>query len=106
MAMNPKTQEDQEDLNKRLRSLKIDRGPAPSSSTNTRSPKILLLALSALVALVAIGGYLFFLSAAKPILVAEVQIENSGRSRGDTVLSAFRYNMAHYKNCVRVQVIW
>src|SRR5258707_11490921 len=100
MAMNPKTQEDQEDLNKRLRSLKIDRGPAPSSSTNTRSPKILLLALSALVALVAIGGYLYFSSAAKPISVAEVKLENAGGSRCDTVLSASGYIVAHHKIAV------
>src|SRR6185369_16684050 len=87
MAINPKTQEDQEDLNKRLRSLKIDRGPTPSSSPNTRSPKILLLALSALVAIVAIGGYLYFSSAAKPISVGEVKLEGGGTAHGDTVLS-------------------
>ena len=103
--MNPKTQEDQEDLNKRLRSLKIDRGPAPSSSTNTRSPKILLLALSALVALVAIGGYLYFSSAAKPISVAEVKLENAGGSRGDTVLSASGYIVAHHKIAVGAKVM-
>jgi len=30
MVTNPKSKESQDDLNKRLRSLKIDRGPAPS----------------------------------------------------------------------------
>ncbi|HZI87741.1 MAG TPA: hypothetical protein VFD48_12970, partial [Pyrinomonadaceae bacterium] len=62
MAINPRTEEDQEDLNKRLRSLKIDRGPATSPSANNRSPKLLLAALSALVAVAAVGGYLYFSS--------------------------------------------
>ena len=105
MAMNPKTQEDQEDLNKRLRSLKIDRGPAPSSSPNTRSPKILLLALSALVALVAVGGYFYFSSAAKPISVAEVKLEGGGTGHGDTVLSASGYVVAHHKIAVGAKVM-
>ena len=87
MAINPKTQEDQEDLNKRLRSLKIDRGTALSPAASNRSPKILLLALSALVALVAGGGYFYFSSAAKPVSVAEVKLESGGSSQGDTVLS-------------------
>ena len=103
--MNPKTQEDQEDLNKRLRSLKIDRGPTTSSSSNTRSPKILLLALSALVALVAVGGYFYFSSAAKPISVAEVKLENAGASHGDTVLSASGYVVAHHKIAVGAKVM-
>ncbi|MEK6283424.1 MAG: efflux RND transporter periplasmic adaptor subunit [Acidobacteriota bacterium] len=105
MAINPKTQEDQEDLNKRLRSLKIDRGPAPSSPANTRSPKILLLALSAILALVAIGGYLYFSSAAKPISVAEVKVESGGSSQGDTVLSASGYVVAHHKIAVGAKVM-
>jgi HlyD family secretion protein len=105
MAMNPKTQEDQEDLNKRLRSLKIDRGPIPSSSSNTRSPKILLLALSALVALVAIGGYLYFSSGAKPISVGEVKLEGGGTAHGDTVLSASGYVVAHHKIAVGAKVM-
>src|SRR5258705_12545592 len=94
MAINPKTQEDQEDLNKRLRSLKIDRGPTPSSSPNTRSPKILLLALSALVALVAVGSYFYFSSAAKPISGVEGKMEGGGTGHGGTVFSASRYVVA------------
>src|SRR5258705_2803436 len=105
MAINPKTQEDQEDLNKRLRSLKIDRGPTPSSSPNTRSPKILLLALSALVALVAVGGYFYFSSAAKPISVAEVKLEGGGTGHGDTVLTASGYVVAHHKIAVGAKVM-
>src|SRR6266550_2260987 len=105
MAINPKTQEDQEDLNKRLRSLKIDRGGSASPSTNNRSPKILLVALSALVALVAIGAYLYFSSAAKPVSVATVKLENSGSSPGDTVLSASGYVVAHHKISVGAKVM-
>ncbi len=103
MAINPKTDEDQEDLNKRLRSLKIDRGPAPS--VNNRSPKVLLLALSALVALVTVSGYLYFSSAAKPISVAEVKLESSGSSPGNTVLAASGYVVAHHKIAVGAKVM-
>jgi len=105
MAINPKSQEDQEDLNKRLRSLKIDRGSAPSPSANNRSPKLLLLALSALIALVAVGGYLYFSAAAKPISVAEVKLESGGSSAGDTVLSASGYVVAHHKIAVGAKVM-
>jgi HlyD family secretion protein len=105
MAINPKSQEDQEDLNKRLRSLKIDREPALSPSTNNRSPKLLLLALSALIALVAVGGYLYFSAAAKPISVAEVKLESGGSSPGDTVLSASGYVVAHHKIAVGAKVM-
>ncbi|HUS12228.1 MAG TPA: efflux RND transporter periplasmic adaptor subunit, partial [Pyrinomonadaceae bacterium] len=97
--------EDQEALNQRLRSLRIDRGPAPSTAPNNRSPKILLLALSALVALVAVGGYAYFSSAAKPISVAEVKIENGGSAHSDTVLSASGYVVAHHKIAVGAKVM-
>jgi len=105
MSINPKTQEDQEDLNQRLRSLKIDRGPAPSVSASNRSPKVLLLALSALVTLVALGGYLYFASAAKPVSVAEVKMESGGGSSGNTVLSASGYVVAHHKIAVGAKVM-
>src|SRR5882672_7489600 len=104
MAINPKTQEDQEDLNKRLRSLKIDREPARAPSVNNRSPKLLLLALSALVVLVAGGGYLYFSATPKTISAAEVKLENSGGSQGDTVLSASGYVVAHHKIAVGAKV--
>src|ERR1700687_5460350 len=105
MAINPKTQEDQEDLNKRLRSLKIDRATAASPSANNRSPKILLVALSALVALVAAGVYLYFSSAAKPISVAAVKLESGGSPQGDTVLTASGYVVAHHKIAVGAKVM-
>src|ERR1700687_2066261 len=105
MAINPKTQEDQEDLNKRLRSLKIDRATAASPSANNRSPKILLVALSALVALVAAGVYLYFSSAAKPISVAAVKLESGGSPQGDTVLTASGDVVAHHTIAVGAKVM-
>jgi len=105
MAINPKTQEDQEDLNERLRSLKIDREPALRPSTNNRPPKVLLLALSALVVLVAAGGYLYFSATPKTISVAEVKLENGGASAADTVLSASGYVVAHHKIAVGAKVM-
>lgn len=105
MTTLPRTQEDQEDLNKRLRSLKIDRGPAPAPSAKNRSPRALLLVLSALVAIVAVGGYLYFSSAARPISVAEVKLEGGGSSSGDTVLSASGYVVAHHKIAVGAKVL-
>ena len=55
MVTSPKSEQDQENLNQRLRSLKIDRGPGASPGPANRSPTLLLLALSALIALLAIG---------------------------------------------------
>jgi len=69
MAINPKTSEEQDNLNERLRSLKIDRNPPPAPSTQNRLPKMLLLGLAVLVALVAMG-YFYFFSAPKAISVA------------------------------------
>src|SRR5437660_5710002 len=105
MAINPKTQEDQEDLNKRLRSLKIDRAGAGSPSANNRSPKVLLVVLSALVALAAIGVYFYFSAEAKPISVAAVKLESGGSSSGNTVLSASGYVVAHHKISVGAKVM-
>ena len=103
MVSNPKTKEDQEDLNKRLRSLKIDRGPAPSP-TKTRSPKLLLVGLAALLALLAFG-YIFLFSTAKAISVATVKTETAGASSGESVLSASGYVVAHHKIAVGAKVM-
>src|SRR5260370_734137 len=104
MAINPKTSEEQDNLNERLRSLKIDRNPAPAPSTQNRLPKMLLLGLAVLVALVAMG-YFYFFSAPKTISVAEVKLENSGGSQSDTVLSASGYVVAHHKIAVGAKVM-
>src|SRR5258705_7978011 len=60
MAINPKSPEDQDNLNERLRSLKIYRSPVPLPAVQNRLPKVLLLGISALVALAAGGFFHFF----------------------------------------------
>jgi HlyD family secretion protein len=104
MAINPKTPEDQNSLNERLRSLKIDRGPASVPATQNRLPKLLLLGVAVLVALVAMG-YFYFFSAPKTISAAEIKLENSTGSQGDTVLSASGYVVAHHKIDVGAKVM-
>ncbi|HZI85229.1 MAG TPA: efflux RND transporter periplasmic adaptor subunit [Pyrinomonadaceae bacterium] len=104
MVTSPKSDQDQENLNQRLRSLKIDRGPGASPGPANRSPKLLLLGLSALLALLALG-YVFFFSAPKTISAAEVKVENSGSSPAGTVLSVSGYVVAHHKIAVGAKVM-
>src|SRR6185503_16398999 len=101
MATNTKSNDD---LNKRLRSLKIDRGPAPSPAAGNRSPKLLLLGIAVLLALVALG-YLFLFSGAKTISVAAVRVETGGAPAGESVLSASGYVVAHHKIAVGAKVM-
>src|SRR5215203_7159654 len=93
-----------DDLNKRLRSLKIDRGPAPSPAANNRTPKLLLLGIAALLALVALG-YVFLFSGTMTISVAAVQVDSGGASPGESVLSASGYVVAHHKIAVGAKVM-
>jgi HlyD family secretion protein len=96
---------DQEDLNQRLRSLKIDRGPAPAATTaKNRSPKLVLLAVAAVLALAAFG-YLFLFSGAKTISVGAVRVETGGTSPGESVMSASGYVVAHHKIAVGAKVM-
>lgn len=104
MVTDPKTQEDQENLNERLRSLRLDRATAPLPARPNRSPRTLLLALTVLVAFVA-AGYFYFLSAPKTISAAEVKLENSKAPQGDTVLSVSGYVVAHHKTAVGAKVM-
>jgi len=101
MVTNTKSSED---LNKRLRSLKIDRGPAPSPAAGNRSPKLLLLGIAVLLAVVALG-YVFLFSGAKAISVAAVRVESGGASAGESVLSASGYVVAHHKIAVGAKVM-
>ncbi len=78
MVTSTKSKEGQDDLNKRLRSLKIDRGPAPSPAAGNRSPKLLLLGIAVLLALAALG-YVFLFAGAKTISVAAVRVESAAR---------------------------
>jgi HlyD family secretion protein len=104
MSTNPKTPADQEDLNQRLRSLKIDRATVAPRSARIRAPKLLLLALSVLIVLAAMG-YFYFFSSPKTISVAEVKVETDGGSQGDTVLSVSGYVVAHHKIDVGAKVM-
>src|SRR5260370_40044023 len=104
MSTNPKTPADQEDLNQRLRSLKIDRATAAPPSPRTRPPKLFLLVFTGLVVLAAMG-YFYFFSSPKTISVAEVKLESGGSSPGDTVLSVSGYVVAHHKIAVGAKVM-
>jgi HlyD family secretion protein len=104
MSTNPKTPEDQEDLNQRLRSLKIDRAKEAPPAARIRPPKLLLLAISVLVVL-AVMGYFYFFTSPKTISVAEVKLENGGGSQGNTVLSVSGYVVAHHKIAVGAKVM-
>ena len=104
MVTNPTSKESQDDLNKRLRSLKIDRGPAPVPAANNRSPKLLLLGVAVVLALAALG-YIFFFSSAKTISAAPVRVETGAASAGESVLSASGYVVAHHKIAVGAKVM-
>ena len=104
MVTSTKSKDAQEDLNKRLRSLKIDRGPAPSPAGNNRSPKLLLVGIATLLALLALG-YVFLFSGAKTISVAQVRVDTGGVSLGESVLSASGYVVAHHKIAVGAKVM-
>ena len=104
MVTNPSSKESQDDLNKRLRSLKIDRGPAPVPAANNRSPKLLLLGVAVVLALAALG-YIFFFSSAKTISAAPVRVETGAASAGESVLSASGYVVAHHKIAVGAKVM-
>jgi len=104
MVTKPKSEEDQQNLNERLRSLRIDRAPAHLPAEQNRRPWKLLLALSALVALAAMG-YLYFFSAPKAVSAAEVKLENSAGSPGSTILTVSGYVVAHHKIAVGAKVM-
>jgi HlyD family secretion protein len=104
MATNPQSNEDQKHLNERLRSLKIDRAPTPSSANKNRSPKLLLLGIAVLIALAAFA-YLFLFSGTKTISAATVRVESGGPSPGTNILSATGYVVAHHKIAVGAKVM-
>lgn len=104
MVTSRKSKDDQEDLNKRLRSLKIDRGPAPSTTGSSRSPKLLFIGIAVVLALAALG-YVFLFSSATTISVAPVRVETGAASAGESVLSASGYVVAHHKIAVGAKVM-
>ena len=104
MVTSPKSKDAQEDLNKRLRSLKIDRGAAPVPTAGNRSPKLLLLGIAVLLALAGLG-YVFLFSRATTISAAPVRVESGGASLGESVLTASGYVVAHHKIAVGAKVM-
>jgi len=104
MISNPKSTEDQEDLNKRLRSLKIDRGIVTGTAPKNRSPKFLFLGIAVLLAVLALG-YVFLFSSTKTISAAPVRVETGASSSGESVLSASGYVVAHHKIAVGAKVM-
>ena len=104
MVTNPQTSEEKQNLNERLRSLKIDRAPAPSPGNRNRSPKLLLLGIAVLIALAAFA-YLFLFSTTKTISAATVRVEAAGASSGASILSTTGYVVAHHKIAVGAKVM-
>ncbi|HET9531867.1 MAG TPA: efflux RND transporter periplasmic adaptor subunit [Blastocatellia bacterium] len=104
MATSLKSEEEKKELHERLRSLKIDRAPASAPGPQNRVPRKLLLALSVLVALAAVG-YLYFFSTTKTVSAAEVRVETGGSPAGATVLTVSGYVVAHHKIAVGAKVM-
>lgn len=104
MVSSRESKDAQDNLNQRLRSLKIDRGPAPSTSSINRSPKLLLLGIAAVIAL-GILGYAVLFSSATTISVAAVRTESGAGSTGESVLTASGYVVAHHKIAVGAKVM-
>jgi HlyD family secretion protein len=104
MATSLKTEEEKNDLQERLRSLRIDRAPKPAQNSPNRTPKKLLLLLSVLVALFAVG-YLYLFSAPKAVSEAKVKVETGGLPAGATVLTVSGYVVAHHKIAVGSKVM-
>jgi HlyD family secretion protein len=104
MVTTPKSQEDQEDLNQRLRSLKIDRTPVVAAPAKARSPKLILLLVAVVLALSAFG-YVFLFSGVKTISAASVTTDTGTASAGESVLTASGYVVAHHKIAVGAKVM-
>lgn len=104
MVTKAKSNEEQNNLNERLRSLKIDRAPLPSTANRNRSPKLLFLGIATLLALVALG-YVFLFSGTKTISAAPVRVETGAAAAGTSILSATGYVVAHHKIAVGAKVM-
>ena len=104
MVTNPKSKEEQDNLNQRLRSLKIDRSATPLPVAKSRTPKLLMLGVAALLAVAALG-YIFLFSTAKAISAAPVRLETGTASAGESVLTVSGYVVAHHKIAVGAKVM-
>src|SRR5690242_13236548 len=103
MTTGLKSAQENQDLNDRLRSLRIDRTTRPAPGASNRAPKKLLLALSVLIALIAVA-YVYFSASAKTVTVAEVTTE-SGTAASGTVLTVSGYVVAHHRIDVGAKVM-
>jgi HlyD family secretion protein len=92
-----------QNLNDKLKSLRIDRSAGPPPGAANRTPKKLLLAIAALVALIAVA-YAYFSASPKTVAVAEVKTE-SGTASGATALTVSGYVVAHHKIAVGAKVM-
>jgi HlyD family secretion protein len=100
------SQEKQDALNERLRSLKIDRSPAKLPTVSNRPPRLLLLGIAVVLALAAVAvAYFFVFAAAKPVSVGQVKVEGGAGSSAETVLTASGYVVAHHKIDVGAKVM-
>jgi HlyD family secretion protein len=104
MVTNRRTEEDQQNLNERLRSLKIDRTPVPLTPVKNRAPKKLLLAIAIVIALGAVG-YFYFFSSAKTISAAEVKVDSGSTGSAGAVMTVSGYVVAHHKIDVGAKVM-
>ena len=88
-----------------MRSLKIDRAPAPSAANNNRTPKLLLLGICGTRR--ARGGrFIFLFTGTKTISAAPVRVESAGGAApGTSILSATGYVVAHHKIAVGAKVM-
>ncbi|HEX8184208.1 MAG TPA: efflux RND transporter periplasmic adaptor subunit [Blastocatellia bacterium] len=103
MPISAKSTEEKQELNERLKSLRINREPANAPGPAGRTPKKLLLLVAVLVALVAVA-YAYFSAAPQSVSVAEVKTE-SGASAGATALTVSGYVVAHHKIAVGAKVM-
>ncbi len=101
MVTSTKSPQENQELNERLRSLRINRGPQQQPSKGR--PKLLLLGISVLITLVA-ASYAYFSASAKTVSVAEVKTESGASSTG-TVLTVSGYVVAHHKIAVGAKVM-
>jgi HlyD family secretion protein len=91
-------------LDERLKSLRIDRKPNADKNGKNGVPRKTLLALSALVVLAA-AGVLYLSAGAKTVSVAEVKVDAAGAAPGQTTLTASGYVVAAHKIAVGAKVM-
>ncbi|HQR37476.1 MAG TPA: efflux RND transporter periplasmic adaptor subunit [Blastocatellia bacterium] len=95
---------DNRSLDERLKSLRIDRSPGGSGNNKQGVPRMALLGLSIVVAVVAVSAYLF-LNRSRTVTAADVTVESGGAAAGDTVLTVSGYVVAAHRIAVGSKVL-